>query len=310
MATRVRPAPAEPADQDRQMTGRAPAAGVLARGPRPLRITREEFGWLAALVRQETGIALGDHKRELVCSRLGKRLRHHGYATFSQYREHLATHDPDGLELLRMVNAITTNKTEFFRDERHFTILRAMLLQPQAGGRVAPRSLRLWSAGCSSGEEPYSIALTVLDALGTAGAQDVRILASDINTEMLARVERGVYAADQAARVPAALREACFVSAGSDAPGTVEVAPQLRALVTVRRINLTGVWPIRAPLDAIFCRNVLIYFDRALQQRCVGRFVELLKPGGYLFLGGSESLLGLRPELENLGNCVYRRAGR
>lgn len=285
----------------------APAAEGIAGAVRPLRITDQEFRRFSALIRRETGIALGDHKRELVCARLGKRLRRYGYATFTEYYEHLLDHDPDGHELLRMLNAITTNKTEFFRDERHFAVLRSAILAPPVIGRGAPRRLRIWSAGCSSGEEAYSIALTVLDALGQGGARDVRILASDINTEMLAKARDGVYAVEQVARVPAGLRAKYFVRGAGTSHAMVEVGPRVRELVTFRRINLTEGCAIRTPLDGIFCRNVLIYFDRALQQRCVTRFVELLRPGGCLFLGGSESLLGLRPELRNLGDCVYRK---
>ena len=276
---------------------------------RPLRITRQEFGHFQALVYREAGIALGDHKRELVCSRLGKRLRRYGYATFSEYWEHLQERDPDGQERLCMVNAITTNKTEFFREEHHFAILRSVVLTRSAAERHAPQGLRIWSAGCSSGEEPYTIALTVLDALAGASASSVRILASDINTDMLARAEEGVYAPEQIAPVPAAFRGKCFAHCAGAPAGSVVVRPHVRDLVTFRRINLAEPWPIRTPLDSIFCRNVLIYFDRALQELCVSRFVDLLRPGGYLFLGGAESLLGMRSELRNLGNSVYQKVG-
>jgi len=285
----------------------APAAEGIATPLRHLRITDQEFRRLSALIHRETGIALGDHKRELVCSRLGKRLRRHGYATFGEYYEHLLDRDPDGHERVCMVNAITTNKTEFFRDERQFSVLRSAILAPAAAGPGASRRLRIWSAGCSSGEEAYSIALTILDTLGPPSARDVRVLASDINTEMLARAQDGVYAIEQVGRVPAALRAKYFVRGAGSSHKVVEVGPQVRELVTFRRINLTEGCPIRTPLDAIFCRNVLIYFDRDLQQRCITRFVELLRVGGCLFLGGSESLLGLRPELRTLGNCVYQK---
>jgi chemotaxis protein methyltransferase CheR len=286
-----------------------PAAEVTGAGIRPLRITGQEFGRFRALIYREAGIALGEHKRELVCSRLGKRLRRYGYRTFSEYWEHLQERDPEGRERLRLVNAITTNKTEFFREEHHFPVFRSTILTRPAVERYPPWGLRVWSAGCSSGEEPYSIALTVLDALGGASARGVRILASDINTDMLARAEEGVYTPDQIELVPAALRGKCFVRSAGAPAGSVAVCPQLRDLVTFRRINLAESWPIRKPLDCIFCRNVLIYFDRALQERCVSRFVELLRPNGYLFLGGSESLLGMRPELRNLGHSVYQKVG-
>lgn len=155
------------------------------------------------------------------------------------------------------------------------------------------------------------MAMTVLDAIPEAWAWDVRILASDINTDMLAKAEAGVYSTEQMARVPRAMREAYFASCPGAKNGAVSVRPRVKALVTFRQINLIDApWPIRTSLDCIFCRNVLIYFDRSLQQQCVARLVELLKPGGYLVLGGSESLLAMEQGLENLRNSVYRKTDR
>ena len=285
-------------------------AAETAGTPGQFAITDREFRRFRLLVSQQTGISLGDSKRQLVCSRLARRLRHYGYATFSQYYEHLMERDPDGAELLRMIDAITTNKTDFLRESHHFDFLRSELLGPLvAGARAgAPRSLRLWSAGCSSGEEPYSIALTIVDALPSAWTRDVKILASDIDTQVLAVAMEGVYPLDRVAVVPAALREKYFLRGRGGREGFVRVRPDVRQLVRFRRINLReDAWPIRAPFDSIFCRNVIIYFDRALQQRLVARFVDLLKPGGYLFLGHSESLLGMRVGLRCLGKTVYQK---
>jgi len=274
-------------------------------------ITEREFQQFRALVLQQTGIALGDSKRQLVCSRLGKRLRYYGYSTFSQYYEHLAERDPEGQELLRMINAITTNKTDFFREAHHFDFLRSAILpamQTEAGTGGA-RRLRIWSAGCSSGEEPYSIALTVLEGLPRPWAWDVKILASDIDTEMLAKGREGVYTDDRLSTIPAELRERYFLRGRGTREGLVAVRPEMKDLVAFRRINLRDEsWPIRTLFDCIFCRNVIIYFDRALQEGLVSRFVELLKPGGYLFLGHSESLLGMRLGLRYVGNTVYQKA--
>jgi chemotaxis protein methyltransferase CheR len=272
-----------------------------------LSITDAEFHRFRRLVHEQTGIALNDSKRPLLCARLGKRLRRWGYSTFSEYYTHLAERDPRGEELMRMVNAITTNKTDFFREGHHFAILRshvaAIAARAEGGG---PRTLRLWSAGCSSGEEPYSMAVTVLDALPRPGSWDVRILASDIDTDMLATAATGIYAEERVAAVPADLRRRYFVRGRGAQDGFVRVRGDVRDLITFRRINLRDdSWPIRTPLDAIFCRNVIIYFDRELQQRLAARFLELLKPGGVLFLGHSESLVGMRAGLENLGNTAY-----
>jgi chemotaxis protein methyltransferase CheR len=278
--------------------------------PGQLVITDREFQQFRALVRQHAGIALGDTKRQLVCSRLGRRLRHYGYTTFSQYYRHLMEEDPDGQELVRMINAITTNKTEFFRETHHFAFLRSVVLPglAEANRGAATRRLRIWSAGCSSGEEPFSIALTMLAALPDVWSWDARILASDIDTDMLARGEKGVYPVEQTAHVPPAMVQQHFLRGKGAREGLVCVRPGPRRLVSFRRINLQDEpWPIRTAFDAIFCRNVIIYFDRALQQRLIARFIELLKPGGYLFLGHAESLLGMGLGLTYVGNTVYQK---
>jgi chemotaxis protein methyltransferase CheR len=278
--------------------------------PGQLEITDAEFERFRALVARQTGIALGDTKRQLVCSRLARRLRHHGYATFSEYHEHLMARDPDGDELVRMINAITTNKTDFFREPQHFAFLRSEALPGLAGRSVGrdARRLRIWSAGCSSGEEAYSIAVTVLEGLPTPWSWDARILASDIDTDMLARGAEGVYAEDRVAPVPPELVQRYFARGRAERRGYLRVRRSVRELVTFRRINLRDEsWPIRTLFDCIFCRNVIIYFDRALQQVLVARLIGALKPGGYLFLGHSESLLGMQLGLEHLGHTIYRK---
>ena len=274
-------------------------------------ITDREFHHFRALVLQQTGISLGDSKRQLVCSRLGKRLRHYGYSTFSQYYDHLVERDPDGEELVRMINAITTNKTDFFREAHHFEFIRSGILPGLVSdaGTGGGRRLRVWSAGCSSGEEPYSIALMVMEGLPRPWAWDVKILASDIDTDMLAKGREGVYGEDRLATLPPDLRERYFLRGRGSREGLVCVRPEVKELVAFRRINLRDeTWPIRTLFDWIFCRNVIIYFDRALQEGLVSRFVQLLKPGGYLFLGHSESLLGMRLGLKYVGNTVYQKA--
>ena len=270
-------------------------------------VTDHEFSRFTAFVHRQTGIALNETKRPLVCSRLSKRLRHYGYVRLRQYYDHLTERDPTGEELVHMVNALTTNKTEFFREAHHFALLRTDILERCATAN-GPRRLRVWSAGCSSGEEAYSIAFTVLDGLEDAADWDVRILASDIDTNVLALATRGVYAANRVAGVPAALQERYLLRGRGPSERLVRVRPEVTRLVTFRRINLRDeAWPIRAAFDAIFCRNVLIYFDHALQRRVVRRLAEHLKPGGHLFLGHSESLLGMGPGLRSLGKTVYAK---
>jgi chemotaxis protein methyltransferase CheR len=277
---------------------------AVALTPAPA-ITASEFHRFRELVHAQTGISLNDSKRQMVNSRLGRRLRFWGYRTFSEYWEHLHRRDRGGDELVRLINAITTNKTDFFREAAHFACLRSTVL-PELIARSGPRRLRIWSAGCSSGQEAYSIAVTLLAGLPRPTGWDLRILASDIDTDVLAAGKAGVYPVESTASVPAPLHPQLFEASGSGE--TVRVRDAVRRLVAFRRINLHAApWPIRTLFDCIFCRNVVIYFDKDLQTRLVGRLVDYLQPGGYLFLGHSESLLGLRVGLRHVANTVYRK---
>jgi chemotaxis protein methyltransferase CheR len=273
-----------------------------------LTITDSEFEAFRRLVHETTGISLGPHKRALVQARLGRRLRALGLQTFGAYHRYLLEHDPTGEERERFINAITTNKTEFFREAHHFRYL-AERWAPGVVSRAArtgQRRVRLWSAACSTGEEPYTIAMTVREALGAGSGWDVRILASDVDTDALARAEAGVYTEDQTAAVPAVLRERYFERAPG---GGVRVRPALKELIAFRRINFQDDhWPIRTRFDAVFCRNVLIYFDRDGQRRILARLVDLLVDDGLLFLGHSESVLGLLAGVRHVGNTIYRKA--
>ena len=230
--------------------------------------------------------------------------------TFTEYRRFLTEQDPSGEELGRFINAITTNKTEFFREAHHFRYL-ADEWVPAIKARAArsgDRAVRIWSAGCSTGEEPYTIAMTLRDALGTAVGWDVKILASDLDTEVLARAKAGVYSVEQTAPIPQRVLACHFLRGRGEDVGRVRVRPELRSLITFRRINLQDPrWPIRSKLDVIFCRNVLIYFDRPTQQRVLQRFLGLLKDDGLLVLGHSESVHGLLDGVKHLGNTMYRR---
>jgi chemotaxis protein methyltransferase CheR len=254
-----------------------------------------------------TGIALSNQKRQLLCSRLGKRLRHHGLENFSQYYEYLCNKDANQEELRHMVNAMTTNKTEFFREAHHFDFLRssvvpALMARSREGG---PRKIRIWSAGCSSGEEPYSIAMLLDDCLPALGAWDVKILASDIDTNMLAHAEAAVYSEADIAKVPAAMRRASF-ERFEDGP-EYRVRRELRELIKFRQINLIDkVWPIRTHFDVLFCRNVTIYFDRATQKLLYSHFTRYLAPGGYLVAGHSENLSWLSSLFRPVGNTIYQ----
>ncbi len=272
-------------------------------------ITDKEFSAFQHLILNEAGISLGDAKRPLVCSRLGRRLRHLGLQTFSQYLDYLMTRDPAGQERLTMINCITTNKTDFFREAHHFDFLREQVL-PQLRQQAlygAPRRLRVWSAGCSSGEEPFSIAITVREVFGALSGWDVKILASDIDTETLKIGEAGVYPVQKLDNVPEAFRQRYFLRGTGERAGCVKTRPEIRDLIAFRRINLTEEsWPIQTRFDVVFCRNVIIYFSRETQKRLFERVAGYLAPGGYLMVGHSENLHWLSDLFVPVRGTIYR----
>jgi len=272
---------------------RAPAR----EGGREFELTRKQFDWIRRFIKGQAGIDLSDAKLDLVYSRLTRRLRALGYDAFGPYLERLA--QGDQAEARELVNALTTNVTSFFREEHHFEYL-ARLERP-AGG-TAP--MKLWSSACSTGQEPYSIAMTLSDAkLGP-----YRLLASDLDTSVLRKAKAGVYRAEDLKGVSAERRRRWFIPGRGENAGQFLVHAELQRNMVFRQINLMQTWPIRGPLDAIFCRNVLIYFDRPTQTALINRFVELLAPGGHLFLGHSESVPN-EPRLEAVGRTIYRRVG-
>jgi len=280
-------------------TARQPADGISIRD--------DEFELFRRLIRETCGISLSAQKRQLLCSRLGRRLRHHELETFSEYYDYLRSEDPDGEELRQLINCVTTNKTEFFREPHHFDFLRASIV-PALLARAArgePRKIRIWSAGCSSGEEPYSIAMLLADCLPGLADWDIKILASDIDTEVLARAAAAVYSENAIAPVPRQMRRAWLESYGSD--GEYRVSRTLRDLVKFRHINLIReTWPIRSRFDVIFCRNVTIYFNRPTQQRLYEHFTRYLQPEGYFVAGHSENLSWLSHLFSSAGNTIYR----
>jgi len=268
--------------------------------------SNEDFEALRRLVKQITGINLSDQKRELVYGRLARRLRVLQLESFTQYRELLA--QDGGREIAQFCNAITTNLTAFFREPHHFDYLRDQVLAPMAESGAA-RRLRIWSAGCSTGEEPYSIAMTILEALPDPKRWDVRILATDLDSDVLERGRRGIYTEDRLKNLTLQRRTRFFRDAGSRDGPCYEVAPELKSLITFKQLNLMHPLPMRGPLDAIFCRNVVIYFDKDTQRDLFSRVAQLQQPGNLLFLGHSESLFKVSEQYSLIGKTVYRRAG-
>jgi chemotaxis protein methyltransferase CheR len=271
-------------------------------------LSQQEFDLLRELAHRQAGIHLGPHKKEMLKARLLKRLRTLGFKSFLEYYSHLQHRDDAGDERVQFVNALTTNVTEFFREEHHFRFLREQWLPSLRAGATSNR-LRIWSAGCSTGEEPYSIAMAVREGLGPAcPAWDVRILASDIDSDALQRAADGIYPQEKLAQVPVPLHARYFLCGTGKFTGKVRVRPQLQEWLTFRRMSLVEpAWPIYTRFDAIFCRNVLIYFNRADQERVLKRLLEYLDDSGLLFLGHSEGVHGMNCGLHPVGPTTYRR---
>jgi chemotaxis protein methyltransferase CheR len=259
-----------------------------------------EFRAISALTKRVAGIHLQPGKDGLVRARLAKRIRALGLAGFPAYLRHVEQ-DESRAELKALIDALTTNKTSFFREPQHFDYLRDVVLPSLAGQGRAPR---LWSAGCSSGEEAYTLGMVLRDGLPEPLARDARILATDISARVLECAERAVYAPELLADLRRDLVRRHFVQLPT---GEWRVAEPVRRLVRVARLNLMGAWPMRGPFDAIFCRNVMIYFDKPTQGALVERFWEQLAPGGHLFVGHSESLTGVSHRFRFVRPAVYVR---
>jgi chemotaxis protein methyltransferase CheR len=261
----------------------------------------EQFARISQLVYRLCGIALRPGKEGLVKARLMKRLSALGLGSFEAYLEYIEG-ETSGQELVTMIDALTTNKTSFFREPQHFTYL-CQHVVPALQQTRSP--IRFWSAGCSSGEEPYSLAIVLREALSDVDHRDVRILATDISTRILAVARQAVYGQEALSDVPQPLLHKYFTPVQHTSTPAYQVKDAVRAMVRLVRLNLMQEWPMRGPFDAIFCRNVMIYFDKPTQGWLVQRFWTLLRPGGHLFIGHSESLSGESHAFRYIQPAVY-----
>jgi chemotaxis protein methyltransferase CheR len=273
----------------------------LVEGEYPL--TRADFDHIASALKAETGITLSDAKATLVYARLGKRLRRLGLSSFADYCALIESRDGAG-ERREMMSALTTNHTRFLREPHHFDHLRRQVLPGLIDGARAGKSIRIWSSACSSGEEPYSIALTLLDLLPDAASYDIKILATDIDPNILAVGRAGLYRRAALEPVARAVRDRWFAAVPGDGDAW-RARDELRALITFNELNLIGPWPLRRAFDVIFCRNVVIYFDEPTQDQLWRRFADQLAPGGLFYIGHSER--ADHPALRPDGQTVYRR---
>lgn len=267
-------------------------------------LSSNEFQLFQQLVYQQVGISLSDHKKSLIISRLSKRVRQLALPSFQAYYDFVVSgDDPD--ELTQLLDLISTNKTDFFREPGHFDFLRERIIPLLA----SQKSIRIWCSASSTGEEPYTIAMTLWDAISQPAQWDCQILASDISTRVLEKAAQGIYEDERVRSLPPDLVRRHFLRGKGAQQGFLKIKPTLSQMVTFRRINLMDeAFPIRNPLDVIFCRNVMIYFDRPTQAKLMTKFYRYLKPGGYLFIGHSESLQWIDHPFSYVAPTIYQKA--
>lgn len=270
-------------------------------------LTSEDFKQIATMLHSETGIHLTEAKVALVYSRLAKRLRALGLESFREYCTLVV--GAEGLdERQQMICALTTNVTRFFREPHHFEHLKTSVLPKLLEGARRGGRVRIWSAACSDGQEPYSIALCILSLMEDANSYDIKVLATDIDTKMLGIGRAGCYDAGALAQVPADLRNRWFVKTGGAGGRMFGACEELRSLVTFKELNLIGQWPIKGPFQTIFCRNVVIYFEEQTQAKIWSRFAPLIAPGGMLYIGHSERLSGTAAaQFSSIGITAYQK---
>jgi len=263
-----------------------------------------EFNNFKEIIYREAGIKLSDLKKALVQARLSRRIRLLNLTSYDEYYEYLIEHYED--EKVHFINSITTNKTEFFREKKHFDFMMDSALPAiEASGA---NEIRIWSAGCSTGEEPYTIALTVLEYFGTRRKPVIKILATDIDTQVLEKAQAGIYTDDQTDTVPESLMQKYFLKKDSDGSLFYKVKDSVKQLVFFRHLNLhSEQYPMTKQFDIIFCRNVIIYFDKLMQVKLFSRFRNYLKDTGYLMIGHSENISSITDDFILMGNTIYRK---
>jgi len=271
-------------------------------------LSEKDFSRISKLVYDHCGINLHEGKRELVRARLAKRLRLGKFRTFQEYMEHVLN-DKTGREFSILIDSLSTNLTSFYRESQHFEFIQSEFLPSlfQKKRKLHNYRIRAWSAGCSSGEEPYTMAIVLLEAIQGLGRWDMKILATDISTSMLEIAKTGIYNAKRVAPVPSLQKQKYFLPNRRNGEKLFEINKTLRDIVVFRYLNLMKQWPMKGPLDFIFCRNVIIYFDKQTQARLINRFWDLLDSGGILFTGHSESLTGIDHSFKYVRPTIYMK---
>ncbi|HEY4363686.1 MAG TPA: protein-glutamate O-methyltransferase CheR [Bryobacteraceae bacterium] len=261
------------------------------------------FQKISSLIYDKAGIELKNGKQALVSARLGKKLRETGCRSYEEYLSRIEG-DGTGESLIALIDALTTNYTSFLRERSHFDYLRKILPPLSSRGAVD-----IWCAAASTGEEPYTLAISAAEALGSEAYARCRILATDISTRVLATARRGIYPAERMAEIPKDWLAKYWLRGEGSSQGMCKVKPEIGRMVEFRRLNLIEEFSLARPFPVVFCRNVMIYFDKSTQERVVSRISRFIEPGGYLFVGHSESLSGIAHGLECVAPAVYQKRG-
>lgn len=271
-------------------------------------LTTKQFEVLARFIRDHYGIKINTGKKLMLESRIRKRMKDARYNSFTHYLDYVFS--PEGMahELVHMIDVVTTNKTQFFREPGHFDLLvKSVVPQITARGKV---DVHVWSAACSTGEEPYTLAMVLAEAASQNRHLTFSILASDLSTKVLKKAYQGVFQEDQAQDIPLHMRKKYLLKSKDKSLKLVRIEDLLRKKVTFRRINLmSSDFGIREKIHIIFCRNVMIYFPKDKQERLIRRFYQILEPGGFLFIGHSESIIGINVPFIQVVPTVYRKGG-
>lgn len=267
--------------------------------------SRKDFEYVRDLVGDHTGIVLSDHKMDMVYGRLARRLRTLGLETFDEYLGLLDC--GDDTELIEFTNALTTNLTSFFREPHHFEYLTNTAIPTLIEGGKRHHRLRVWSAGCSTGEEPYTLSIAINEALSNIKSWDVRILATDLDTNVVEKGKAGIYDIERVNGIERSRLRRWFKQGAGDLAGSIRVSKDLKSLITFKQLNLLHQWPMKGSFDVIFCRNVVIYFSKDTQRELFDRYADLLADDGYLFVGHSESLHNVSERFHLIGKTIYRK---
>lgn len=287
-----------------------------SRGPNAeygsVRLSNKLFEELTVFIHDQVGIKITPVKKVMLEGRLQKRLRKLGMRSFDEYCKYLFSEEGRNSELTSMIDEVTTNKTDFFREPAHFNYLTSRVLPTLLRGQrfTVSNKLTIWSAGCSSGEEPYTIAMVVQDFADASGAEPLpfQIVATDISRRVLEKGQKAVYEEDKVAPIPMAIKKKFLLKSRNPEARLFRIVPEIRSRVSFRRLNfMDGDFGFREKIDVIFCRNVIIYFDKTVQERLLNKFCRCLKPDGYIFMGHSETLFGMDLPLEQVAPTVYKK---